>query len=146
MKKIRELFRNTKLNIKFTSIIILFMVIPIGVLAGVLFYVMEHFTVLDDDWDIEEKAVAALHEWGLPGVPLSHPMHLLSGGEKTKVFLAGIALHSPSFILMDEPTNHLDDVSRGKLYRFITSTSSGMLVVSHDRILLNLLSSTYELT
>lgn len=47
---------------------------------------MEHFTVLDDDWDIEEKAVAALHEWGLPGVPLSHPMHLLSGGEKTKVF------------------------------------------------------------
>ncbi len=107
---------------------------------------VEHFTVLDDDWDIEEKAVAALHEWGLPGVPLSHPMHLLSGGEKTKVFLAGIALHSPSFILMDEPTNHLDDVSRGKLYRFITSTSSGMLVVSHDRILLNLLSSTYELT
>jgi len=68
---------------------------------------VEHFTVLDDDWDIEEKAVAALHEWGLPGVPLSHPMHLLSGGEKTKVFLAGIALHSPSFILMDEPTNHL---------------------------------------
>ena len=63
---------------------------------------VEHFTVLDDDWDIEEKAVAALHEWGLPGVPLSHPMHLLSGGEKTKVFLAGIALHSPSFILMDE--------------------------------------------
>ena len=55
---------------------------------------VEHFTVLDDDWDIEEKAVAALHEWGLPGVPLSHPMHLLSGGEKTKVFLAGIALHS----------------------------------------------------
>ena len=33
-EKIRELFRNTKLNIKFTSIIILFMVIPIGVLAG----------------------------------------------------------------------------------------------------------------
>ena len=107
---------------------------------------VEHFTVLDDDWDIEEKAVAALHEWGLPGVPLSHPMHLLSGGEKTKVFLAGIALHSPSFILMDEPTNHLDDVSREKLYHFITSTSSGVLVVSHDRTLLNLLSSTYELS
>ena len=45
MKKIRELFRNTKLNIKFTSIIILFMVIPIGVLAGVLFYVMEQNAV-----------------------------------------------------------------------------------------------------
>lgn len=48
MKKIRELFRNTKLNIKFTSIIILFMVIPIGVLAGVLFYVMEQNAVQEN--------------------------------------------------------------------------------------------------
>ena len=37
MKKIKELFLNTKLNIKFTSMIILFMVIPIGIFAGVLF-------------------------------------------------------------------------------------------------------------
>ena len=48
MKKIRELFRNTKLNIKFTSIIILFMVIPIGVFAGVLFYVMEQNAVQEN--------------------------------------------------------------------------------------------------
>ena len=48
MKKIRELFQNTKLNIKFTSIIILFMVIPIGVLAGVLFYVMEQNAVQEN--------------------------------------------------------------------------------------------------
>lgn len=47
-EKIRELFRNTKLNIKFTSIIILFMVIPIGVLAGVLFYVMEQNAVQEN--------------------------------------------------------------------------------------------------
>lgn len=107
---------------------------------------IEHFTALADDWEIEERANAALDEWGLPNIPLSHPMHLLSGGEKTKVFLAGISLHSPAFILMDEPTNHLDDKSRGRLYRFITTTSAGVLVVSHDRTLLNLLSSTYELT
>lgn len=106
----------------------------------------DHFTVLDDDWDIEERAIAALHEWGLTDIPLSHPIHLLSGGEKTKVFLAGITLYSPSFILMDEPTNHLDDVSREKLYHFMISSLSGILVVSHDRTLLNLLSSTYELT
>ena len=73
---------------------------------------IEHFTALADDWEIEEKAVAALNEWGLVGVPLSYPMHLLSGGEKTKVFLAGITIYSPAFILMDEPTNHLDDESR----------------------------------
>ncbi len=107
---------------------------------------IEHFTALEDDWEIEERAVAALNEWGVPEVPLSHPMHLLSGGEKTKVFLAGIAIHSPAFILMDEPTNHLDDESRARLYRFITTTTAGVLIVSHDRTLLNLLSSTYELT
>lgn len=47
-EKIRELFQNTKLNIKFTSIIILFMVIPIGVFAGVLFYVMEQDAVQEN--------------------------------------------------------------------------------------------------
>lgn len=107
---------------------------------------IEHFTALADDWEIEKKAVAALDEWGLPEVPLSYPIHLLSGGEKTKVFLAGITIHSPAFILMDEPTNHLDDESRTRLYRFIATTAAGVLVVSHDRTLLNLLSSTYELT
>ena len=107
---------------------------------------IEHFTALADDWEIEEKAVAALNEWGLAEVPLSYPMHLLSGGEKTKVFLAGITIYSPAFILMDEPTNHLDDESRIRLYRFITTAAAGILVVSHDRTLLNLLSSTYELT
>lgn len=105
-----------------------------------------NFTVLADDWGIEERAVAALAEWGLEEMPLSHPMHLLSGGEKTKVFLAGMEIHAPAFILMDEPTNHLDDRSREQLYRFITGTSAGVLVVSHDRTLLNLLNVTYELT
>lgn len=106
----------------------------------------ENFTTLADDWDIEERAIAALDEWGLPGIPLSHPIQLLSGGEKTKVFLAGISIHSPSFVMMDEPTNHLDDASRTKLYRFVTTTPLALLIVSHDRTLLNLLSSTYELT
>ena len=48
MKKIKELFLNTKLNIKFTSMIILFMVIPIGIFAGVLFYVMEQNVVKEN--------------------------------------------------------------------------------------------------
>lgn len=107
---------------------------------------VDNFTALADDWEVEERAIAALHEWGLPEVPLSHSMHLLSGGEKTKVFLAGITIHSPSCILMDEPTNHLDNASREKLYRFIATTPSALMIVSHDRTLLNLLSSTYELT
>ena len=41
---------------------------------------IEHFTALADDWEIEEKAVAALNEWGLVGVPLSYPMHHAAAG------------------------------------------------------------------
>ena len=68
----------------------------------------ENFNQLDDDWNIEERSIAALDSWGLGQFPLSYPMHLLSGGEKTRVFQAGMDNHYPSFILMYEPTNHLD--------------------------------------
>lgn len=105
-----------------------------------------NFTTLADDWEIEERAVASLAEWRLDGISLSYPMHQLSGGEKTRVFLAGIAVHAPFFILMDEPSNHLDDKGRERLYKFICNTPSALLIVSHDRKLLNLLEATYELT
>jgi ATPase components of ABC transporters with duplicated ATPase domains len=107
---------------------------------------LEHYTVLDDDWIIEDRAFAALDEWDLHPEDLFYPMNLLSGGEKTRVFLAGISIHSPHIILMDEPTNHLDKRSRNQLYQFIENTSSTLLVVSHDRTLLNLFDVTLELT
>lgn len=106
----------------------------------------ENFNTLDDDWSIEERAQAALSSWGMDNKPLSHPMHLLSGGEKTRVFLAGMELHSPSVILLDEPTNHLDTPGRNRLYYFVGRTTATLLVVSHDRTLLNLLTSTCELS
>ena len=104
-----------------------------------------HFTVLDDDWNIEERCLAALSFWGLQHIRLDQPMCTLSGGEKTKVFLSGLQIHSPEIILMDEPTNHLDTGSRNKLYGFIESSRATMLIVSHDRTLLNLLPYTCEL-
>ena len=45
MKKVKEFFRNLKLNSKFTLIIMAFTVIPIGIMAGVLFYIMEQYVV-----------------------------------------------------------------------------------------------------
>lgn len=69
----------------------------------------------------------------------------MSGGEKTKVFLSGILVHAPEIILMDEPTNHLDVASREKLYEMVKNGRSTMLIVSHDRTLLNLLPCICEL-
>lgn len=106
---------------------------------------LENFTCLNDDWSVEERCLSALAFWNLEHLQLSQPMHSLSGGEKTKVFLSGILVHAPEIILMDEPTNHLDVSSREKLYEIVRNGRSTMLIVSHDRTLLNLLPCICEL-
>jgi len=106
----------------------------------------EHFATLDDDWDIEERVQTAMAFWHLQHLDLGQPMHALSGGEKTKVFLAGALIHAPGIILLDEPSNHLDAASRQLLYDFIRKSKATVLVVSHDRALLNLMDLTLELT
>ncbi len=104
-----------------------------------------NFAALQDDWTIEERCHEALQGWGLAGLDLSQPMETLSGGQKTKVFLAGIAIHQAALVLLDEPSNHLDLAGRQLLYDFVQSTKSALLVVSHDRKLLNLLPMVCEL-
>ena len=105
-----------------------------------------NLALLDDDWGIEERCTEALSHWQLDGLDLSQKMGTLSGGQKTKVFLSGIAIHQPQVVLLDEPSNHLDTFSRTLLYNYIRTTSSTLVVVSHDRTLLNLLHTVYELS
>lgn len=106
----------------------------------------ENMTTLEDDWSIEERSQEALRAWGLSDLELTQKMALLSGGQKTRVFLAGITIHQPELVLLDEPSNHLDSEARQLLYNFIQSTSRTLVVVSHDRKLLNLLDTICELT
>jgi len=73
-------------------------------------------------------------------------MSTLSGGQKTKVFLAGIKIHNFEFVLMDEPSNHLDISGRQLLYNYIMNTKKTLLIVSHDRKLLNILNVVCELS
>lgn len=105
----------------------------------------ENLTQLDDDWGIEERCNEALQYWHLQNIQLSQKLDTLSGGQKTKVFLAGMSIHPSSFLLLDEPSNHLDLASRKLLYDFIASTTCSLLTVSHDRKLLNLLNPVCEL-
>jgi len=105
-----------------------------------------NMALLNDDWTIEERCYEALAHWGLTGINLHQTMHNLSGGEKTKVFLAGIHIHQPPIVLLDEPSNHLDAASRSILYDYIQSTTSTIIVVSHDRTLLNLVDTVCELS
>ena len=106
----------------------------------------EHFARLDNDWNIEERTQAVLHAWHLNGISLLRPLEGLSGGEKTRLFLAGMELKEPDTLLLDEPTNHLDTAGRKRLYNFVHRTSATVLVISHDRTLLNLLPAICELS
>ncbi len=104
----------------------------------------ENFTLLDDDWAIEKRCAEAFAYWQLDA-NLDQKMASLSGGQKTKVFLAGISIHDAENILLDEPSNHLDVQSREVLYNYIKTTNNTLIVVSHDKELLNLLGTIYEL-
>ena len=97
---------------------------------------IDHFNILDDDWNIEEKALAALNGWGLGNRSLSESMHTLSGGEKTRVFLAGLELQEPSAILMDEPTNGLDIPGKSQFRKFIASgmTDDKTILISTHQV------------
>ncbi|MES2132890.1 MAG: ABC-F family ATP-binding cassette domain-containing protein [Bacteroidota bacterium] len=105
-----------------------------------------NLALLNDDWTIEERCKEALMHWKLDGIDLNQKMESLSGGQKTRVFLAGINIHHPEIVLLDEPSNNLDTFSRTILYDYIHETTHTLVVVSHDRTLLNLLDTTFELS
>jgi ATPase subunit of ABC transporter with duplicated ATPase domains len=106
----------------------------------------ESFHLLDDDWTIEERCFEALDHWKLKGINLSQQMDALSGGQKARVFMAGIRIHQPEIVLLDEPGNHLDAEGRALLNDYISNTRDTLVVVSHDRTLLNLLPIVCELS
>ncbi len=104
------------------------------------------YDTLADGWEIESRCKSALSYWNLHHVSPDMPIDGLSGGEKTKVFLAGIFIHSPEIILLDEPSNHLDRTGRDLLYQYIRQSKATIVVVSHDMTVLDQLQTTYELS
>lgn len=65
------------------------------------------------------------------------PLEQFSGGQKTRLNLGRLLALSPDILLLDEPTNHLDMESVEWLERFIDTYPGTVLMVSHDRILLD---------
>ncbi|HEX6369553.1 MAG TPA: ABC-F family ATP-binding cassette domain-containing protein [Longimicrobium sp.] len=98
------------------------------------------------DWDLRERAEAVLARLGLSHLPLDRPALDVSGGEATRVALAGVLLADPDFLLLDEPTNNLDAAGREALYAFVEGWTGGLLAVSHDRGLLRRMDRIVELT
>ncbi|MET8964672.1 ABC-F family ATP-binding cassette domain-containing protein [Streptomyces sp. NPDC004074] len=97
----------------------------------------EHFTAIGDDWDVEERAEATLGELGLDHIGLDRTIGEVSGGESVLLRLAALLLRRPDVLLLDEPTNNLDLYARRRLYAAVEAWSGVMVVVSHDRELLD---------
>jgi ATPase subunit of ABC transporter with duplicated ATPase domains len=106
----------------------------------------DYLDVLEEDWTIETRCQDALNEWNLSDFDLVRKMDTLSSGQKTKVMLASISIHKPELVLLDEPSNHLDLSGREALYHFVESNTRTLIIVSHDRKLLNLVHTIGELS
>ncbi|SHO61567.1 ATPase components of ABC transporters with duplicated ATPase domains [Pseudoxanthobacter soli DSM 19599] len=98
------------------------------------------------DWSIEPCVAAALAEVGLAGLPLDRAMGTLSGGERTRVGLARLAVEAPDLLLLDEPTNNLDAAGRAAVHALVANWRGGVLVASHDRALLEGMDRIVELS
>ena len=92
--------------------------------------------VIGDDWDVEDRAAAELARIGLPAGVLDRRLRQLSGGEVVQLGLARLLLARPDLLVLDEPTNNLDAAARHRLHAVVEGWSRSLLVVSHDRELL----------
>ncbi|MDR2178830.1 MAG: ATP-binding cassette domain-containing protein [Synergistaceae bacterium] len=100
----------------------------------------------DGNWDIEERILRELHAARLGHLTPDTPVSTLSGGECTRVSLVGAFLSGADFLILDEPTNHLDAQSKRSLMEYLKTWKGGLLVVSHDRELLEQMERVVELS
>jgi len=98
-------------------------------------------TVLENMMDVAEmlptEARTHLGKFLFTGDDVFRPVRELSGGEKNKLALAQLTYLRPNLLILDEPTNHLDIDSREALMQMLRKYEGTLLLVSHDRYLLD---------
>ena len=116
------------------------------------------YDTIDDAWDIEERTLATLAEYGFsPALTtdaadphairdlLVRPLSTFSGGQTVTAALAALLRSNPEFILLDEPTNNLDSAAKNRLFAALETLTCPALIISHDRDLLAHMNAIAEL-
>jgi ATP-binding cassette, subfamily F, member 3 len=85
----------------------------------------------------ESKVRSRTAQLGFPFVKADQPVKNLSGGEKARLLLGLAAFDGPHLLILDEPTNHLDIPMREALIAAIADYEGAVVIVSHDRFLLD---------
>ncbi len=104
--------------------------------------ILENYQRIRDEFDSIEgdsapaRAEKILDSLGLEGRG-GQIVETLSGGEKNVLALAKVLLHKPDLLILDEPGNHLDYKGLAWLEKFLSEYNSGVLIVSHNRFLLD---------
>jgi len=88
-------------------------------------------------YNVEARLEAVLDGLDLAEVPRDLPVDRLSGGQKTRLGLAGLLTRQPRLLLLDEPTNHLDLSALTWLEKWLGDYDGAVLIVSHDRTFLD---------
>lgn len=94
------------------------------------------FDLLEGRWDLRDQLRLACEAVGLGHLEPERLASSLSGGELTRVVLVGAFLSGADALVLDEPSNHLDLVARQWLRAQLRQWRGGLVVVSHDRELL----------
>ena len=84
----------------------------------------------------EAQRRARLAQFGLGVKNAETPAGDLSGGEKARLLFSLIGFHKPHLLVLDEPANHLDIDSRAELIKSLNGYEGAVLIISHDRNLL----------
>ncbi|MGZ9809641.1 ABC-F family ATP-binding cassette domain-containing protein [Pseudoroseicyclus sp. H15] len=90
-----------------------------------------------DAWSAEARAATILKGLGFTDEEMHQPCSAFSGGWRMRVALAGVLFSEPDLLLLDEPTNYLDLEGALWLEAYIARYPHTVLIVSHDRELLN---------
>lgn len=98
---------------------------------------LTHSYDLMDGYAAKSKVIGILKGLGFNENDFERKINTLSGGQKTRVFLAKLLLEEPDIILLDEPTNHLDLRSIEWLESYLLNYKGAVIIVSHDRYFLD---------
>lgn len=101
---------------------------------------LEHLRLIDPD-ATEKDLRSFLGSFAFSGDKATNTVMSMSGGEQARLALAILAYQKPNLLLLDEPTNHLDLDMREALSVGLASYSGALILVSHDRYLLEAIAS-----